>query len=42
VLDRAGELVDLTAQIHQIGATFILPQIYYCALFAHHDLALAF
>jgi hypothetical protein len=32
VLDGAGELVDLTAKIHQIRATFTLPQIYYRAL----------
>jgi hypothetical protein len=40
IIDGAGELVDLTAEIHQIGATFTLPQIYYRALFVHHALHL--
>jgi hypothetical protein len=40
VLDGARELVDLTTEIHQIGTTFTLPQIYYRALFVHHALHL--
>jgi hypothetical protein len=40
ILDGAGELVDLTTEIHQIDATFTLPQIYYRVLFVHHALYL--